>query len=141
MRKLLDRGIRRRWLQCTKCPHRWTSNEIIGEPQPRIRVELTDDILREILTGNDSPHELQRRYGINRTTVSSIRLGKIHARRVPDVPRWAPRRSCSSCQHWRIGDDEIPSRCSFGFPDPIEEGVWAARWCNLYQEEQCAASS
>jgi hypothetical protein len=132
VRKLPHRGICRRWFQCKGCGYRWSHNEIIGLPQPRIKTEITDEILREILTGTASPQELTEKYGIHRTTTSSIRLGKIHANRVPDVPRWTRHRTCHNCQHWKHATDDVPGRCWFDFPDPIEDGMHAARWCNTY---------
>lgn len=93
-------------------------------PRPN---SLTDDAIRDIIISRISHGEMGRRYGRSHQTISQIRYGQIHAGRCKEVPRWGLRRSCEQCQHWI-------DRCSFGFPDPTEEGLAFAMDCELFLE-------
>ena len=113
---------------CTSCDYRWTEAEQTGEAVPlRGRSPITDEVLEEILTSLDSNGDVSARTGVDRSTVSAIRLGKIHAKRLPDLPRWQAA-TCEQCHQWEKG------RCLLGLPDPIRSGVTFARHCTYFQE-------
>ena len=86
---------------------------------------LKDEDIVIILESPLSNAKIGARYGISRQSIQQIRHGKTYANVRPDIPR-VNGRSCMKCQHWDKG------RCTFDFPDPIEEGIYAARYCNLY---------
>ena len=86
---------------------------------------LTDQQVVDILQSDDSDTSLGRRYGVSRSAIGYIRNGKHFANIRPDIPRRSSK-NCSRCQHWQN------TRCTFGFPDPQEEGLHAATYCNLY---------
>jgi len=87
--------------------------------------KLSDEQVRDILQSEESDTTLGRRHGVSRSTIGYIRNGKHFAKIRPDIPRRSSK-SCSRCQHWKN------ARCTFGFPDPHEEGLHAATYCNLY---------
>ena len=89
---------------------------------------LTDQQVIDILQSEESDASLGRRHGVSRSTIGYIRNGKHFAKIRPDIPRRSSK-NCSRCQHWE------KSRCTFGFPDPQEEGLHAATYCNLYAKK------
>jgi hypothetical protein len=92
---------------------------------------LSDDAIRDILTSIEiSAPEMGRRYGRSHQAIVQIRLGQTNADRLPELPRWAPGRSCETCAHFR--DQEDP--CSLGLPDPREEGVRFGQHCSAFAE-------
>ena len=91
----------------------------------RSKRAISDDDIVIILESTLSNTKMGEVYGISRQTVQQIRNGKTYADVRPDIPRVGGR-SCKKCQHWHN------ERCMFDFPDPIEEGIYAARYCNLY---------
>ena len=84
--------------------------------------KLSDDAIRDILTNPASHGAMAQRYGIHRSAVGYIRQGRMHADKLPELPRWTV--SCDRCIHW-----SGPGHCSLGFPDPLVEGVGFARDC------------
>ena len=127
VRRLAGKGITRRRYHCLSCDYRWTEAEQTGEAVPAQRRELTDEVLIEILTSLDSNNDVSARTGVDRSTVSAIRLGKIHAKRLPDLPRWQAA-TCEHCHQWEHG------RCLLGLMDPIRSGISFARHCSYFQE-------
>lgn len=127
VRRLPSKGITRRRFACFECAYRWTEVEQTGEAEVKRRASLTDDDILEILTCTASNSQMAAQLGIDRSTVSAIRLGKTHRGRLPELPRWGAS-SCDRCVQWHRG------RCSLGHPDPLEEGLHFARWCASYQE-------
>lgn len=91
----------------------------------RFQRTLTEDAVVDILESRISDAKAGEKYGISRQSVQQIRRGNTYANVRPDIPR-RNNHSCKKCEHWRDG------YCSFGFPDPIEEGPRAARDCNMY---------
>jgi hypothetical protein len=96
--------------------------------------KLTDEQIIEILLTTTSDSLASRLYGVSRQAVNNIRTGKSFREIRPDIPRRKLQVktkdlniSCLKCSHW---DQE---RCSFGFPDPVSEGVQAAEDCAMYQ--------
>jgi DNA-binding XRE family transcriptional regulator len=89
---------------------------------------LDEPTIRRILTSEASHGVLARELGVNRTTISQIRLGKIHANVATDLPRWRPSLSCSMCIHW----DTTNKACSLDLPDPAIEGLRFARDCACF---------
>jgi hypothetical protein len=81
---------------------------------------LPESTIREILTSPESHGVLARRYGLHRSAVSQIRVGKIHAKVAPELPRWTV--TCERCIHWQ-------GRCDLGHVDPEQEGLAFARDC------------
>ena len=128
-------GTRRRRHECKACFHRWTWIEAPitlrrgGNPAKR-GYPVTADEIALILTSPLSNNQLARQLQLDAATIRKIRVGKIHARIHPELPRGAisaaPALSCQDCQHWR------GNRCHFGFPDPIDEGPSFAADCDLY---------
>lgn len=91
-----------------------------------MKSHLSESQVREILTSPASHSILGKQFGLHRTTISLIRLGKIHRHIAPDIPRWSTDRRCTTCIHWRS------DHCGLGFPDPVEEGVAFARECAAF---------
>ena len=92
-----------------------------------MKSNLTEDQVRDILLSTASHQVMGSRYGVHRSTISLIRLGKIRAECCPDLPRWQPLRHCTDCIQWQN------DHCGLGFPDPLEEGLAFARECTVYQ--------
>lgn len=115
-----QRIIRRSW-RCEDCSYQWVNPEPI-----KTRAGISDDALRDILTSLDSNAVVGRRWLLDRTTISALRLGRIHPNRLPELPRWT-KRTCDCCIQWENG------RCLLGHADPESEGVRFARWCSTYQ--------
>jgi hypothetical protein len=86
---------------------------------------LDESTIRRILTSEESHGVLARELGVNRTTISQVRLGRIHSKIAPDLPRWRPALSCSMCIHWH-------DACTLDFPDPAIEGLRFARDCSSF---------
>lgn len=84
---------------------------------------ISENQVREILASPASNRQIGDTMGIHRSTISAIRLGKMLKHLAPDVPRWSAHKRCDKCIHW------LSNRCSFDFPDPIEEGLAVARDC------------
>lgn len=91
----------------------------------RFQRTLTDNAVVDILESKVSDAKAGKKYGISRQSVQQIRRGNTYANVRPEIPRRS-NQSCRKCEHWR------KDCCSFGFPDPIEEGPQAARDCSLY---------
>jgi hypothetical protein len=87
--------------------------------------KLSDEQVVDILQSEESDAQTGKRYGVSRSTIGYIRSGKHFVNIRPDIPRRSSK-TCSRCQHWEN------ARCTFGFPDPQEEGLRAATYCNLY---------
>lgn len=133
--RVMDYGRRQR-VECRWCRHRW-SNVINGaikaRPQKRRDAgSLTEDEIRLILTSRKSRRELARELRVSPGTVSRVLLGKMHADKLPELPRGAakPRRlSCTSCRFW---DPESVHPCREGWPDPETDGPGYANECGDY---------
>lgn len=140
--RLCRNGTRRRRHRCMVCDHRWTSWDGPRPPAGRFgQVRSTakrgqpvqPEEVREILLAprSQSNAELGRQVGVSRELVRQVRLGRLHAAVHPELPRWPdPRRgnqgrSCHLCANWS-------ARCSFGFPEPLQEGPAFALECDLY---------
>lgn len=130
-----SRGVTRRRLHCTNCAYRWTvwgdlqRKPLPANARPRTKKPpLSDDAFRDVLTSLSVNHsEMGRRYGRSHQTIAQIRLGQVQSHRMPDIPRWSARRTCEQCSHWR-------GRCGMGFPDPIDEGITFAQYCNNFEQ-------
>lgn len=134
-------GKRRRRHECNTCQHRWTTWERNAAParppkprKPRTtpKPQLTPRQIGVILQ-NRRPHaEMARELGRSKETIRQVRFGVIHVAVHPEIPRWnqpdAPiisGASCHKCEHWA-------DRCTFGYPDPLEEGPGFASDCAMY---------
>jgi len=143
--RLMASGDRRRRRQCDLCRHRWSTTEVCtnGQSKPRRRVRspgITIDQIRLILTRLDvDPTAMAAEIGCTPEAVRLVRIGRIHAKVLPELPRERPRGtrqapapvtgpSCERCQNWSI------DHCGMGFPDPLEEGLGFAADCHLYGE-------
>lgn len=75
--------------------------------------------------------ELGRQVGVSRELARLVRLGRLHAKLHPELPRWPDSRrgvagrTCHNCEHWNAG-------CGYGFPGALEEGPLFAMECDLY---------
>ena len=126
-------GTRRRRHECQTCHHRWTSHD--GEPpghrggrrpgSRNVRSPLSPAEVEAILRSGDSIRRLARQLGRSRPAVAAVLQGQTHAELFPELPR-RQALNCLQCQHWA-------GRCGLGFPDPLEEGLQAASWCNSYE--------
>lgn len=137
-------GTRRRRHQCLSCNHRWTSWDG-PRPSPgftgknrstakRGRSLTPDDVRQILLSPRALPNsELGRRFDVSYELVRQVRLGRVHATVHPELPRWPdprrgqPGRTCHNCANWSAGG------CSFGFPEPLEDGPAFALECDLYE--------
>jgi hypothetical protein len=98
------------------------------------RAKLTLKEIRIILLDKRPHRAIARELGRSAEGIRQVRLGAIHAHVYPEIPRWeqpiAPvvsDASCYKCQHWA-------QRCTFGYPDPLEEGPGFANDCAMYEQ-------
>ena len=108
------------------------------------RSKITESTVRAILLNQDTHQACAKIHGISWQAVQQIRLGVIHKKKAPEVPRWAKRgpgtlsslsippkmlehHSCQPCLHWHKG------ACSMGFPEPTEN-LRFANECNVYSK-------
>lgn len=138
--RLCSNGSRRRRYVCCNCEHRWTSwsgprPRIGGEPgvsrpSPPRQPPLSDAEFEAVLLSRDIPHRrMAQQLGRSAEAIRQIRIGGSHQNRMPHLARWrefTSKLSCYHCAHW------IQRRCSFGLPDPLEEGPSFAADCDLY---------
>jgi hypothetical protein len=91
--------------------------------------KISEATVRAILLTHASHQKTAAIHGVSWQAVQQIRLGKIHKKTAPEVPRWAnsPKHSCAHCRHWLKG------ACSLGFPEPTENLLFASE-CNLYSK-------
>lgn len=106
----------------------------LGVSRPSKRRCLTDDQVWLILTNPQrSLNDLAGECQTNRETVRHVRIGLAYLDVHPQLPRQTtkpretPEVSCLRCRSWVGGE------CSFGFPDPIEEGPDFAADCDLFE--------
>lgn len=146
----VSNGSRRRRHKCHICDFRWTTYD---GPPPGHRgglskgqrvarpPELTPDEVRMILLSVESTRTLGRQLGRSAEAIRQVRAGLIHQQVHPTLERTqrtqqltrSPTKSllsegpsCHLCQHWA-------DRCTFGYPDPIEEGPGFASDCSMYE--------
>ena len=118
-------GTRRRRYACRACGHRWTTHDG-PPPEPYCGGQrLSPEEVRHILCSTASLRQLSRELGRAIPTVSDAAQGRTYSHLFPDLPRRGGL-SCLHCKHWR-------GECGRGFPDPEEDGLQAASWCNSYQ--------
>jgi hypothetical protein len=91
---------------------------------------LTEEQVIGVLTTRGTARELGERFGVHRSTISLIRLGKIHANIAPHIPRWSTTQRCENCVHWQA---ERREPCDLGHRDPLEEGTSFARECASFK--------
>jgi DNA-binding CsgD family transcriptional regulator len=146
--RTLINGTQRRRVHCHDCGHRWTiwdgPNPTRQEcaknrrpaPKRKTRPNLTPDQVRRVLISSDlNNRQLADELGCSHETVRQIRNGKLYSKVHPELLRpKAEQRilttdgpSCDKCSNWTDG------RCSFGFPDPLLEGLLFATDCDLYE--------
>jgi hypothetical protein len=94
--------------------------------------------VRQILTQDELNNvEISQLVGCSRETVRQIRAGLIYRVVHPELLRPGANRdmppliidglNCYDCVNW------AGSRCNFGFPDPLIEGLTFAADCDLYE--------
>jgi hypothetical protein len=100
----------------------------ITSHRDKLSTEEIERIVVHALTTFDlTAAEAAAEIGFSRQSVEKIRAGITRSSVHPDLPRW---RSCQHCEHFPRGE------CTFGFPDPEEDGVWrAATDCNMYEQK------
>jgi hypothetical protein len=127
---------RRQRIECKSCQHRWTN--IIGvKARPRARKRrdgerLTNDEIRLILTSDGSNQYVGQIINVLVKTVDDVRMGRIHADKLPELPRRnkkSPKLSCLDCRFW---DYECIRPCRLGWPDPETYGTKYANECDDY---------
>jgi hypothetical protein len=98
------------------------------------RAKLTPKEIRIILLDKRPHRAVARELGRSVEGIRQIRFGAIHAQVHPEIPRWeqpivpvASDASCYKCQHWA-------QRCTFDYPDPLEEGPGFANDCAMYEQ-------
>jgi len=129
-------GTRRRRRKCHECGYRWTEwdGKRPGIYKPTL---VKEEHVRLALTRPDlTDLEVAHCLGCSNETIRKIRCGIRHRDILPELLRYkerqrpqpnANKRNCTWCEHW------AQSRCSFGFPDPLTEGLGFAADCDLYQ--------
>jgi hypothetical protein len=138
---IYSNGVVSRDRKCSDCGRKFKHFPDGGEPpvQPH-RKHFDDATFRRIILGTDSLHKLSVELGCSYELIRSIRCGKLHRHRMPDIQRLgtgAPPAiipdgpSCWHCSEWRT------TRCAMGFPDPEVEGPSFAKDCSLYAERSC----
>lgn len=139
-------GVRRR-MHCS-CGNRWTDFDgkpplparkrpppVLSLAEQRIIAvrerRLTTDQVRLILTRLDiSTREFGRLLNNKRQTISNVRRGLRYANVLPELPRVQAvdrSRVCTKCRHWS------GEWCGLGWPDPVEDGLTAALFCDDYE--------
>jgi hypothetical protein len=101
-----------------------------------MKLAITPDLeayIFDVLTSCDSNLEAAKRWGKHRSTVSLIRLGKLHADVLPDIPRWGVDLRCENCLHW---SPDRSDPCDLGHRDPIEEGTRFAKDCATFTKRR-----
>ena len=85
--------------------------------------------VREILRSGLSNAEEGRRRECRPELIRQIRAGLVYRDLMPygHLPTDDKGPRCERCSYWK-------GQCGMGFPDPIEEGVFFARDCSMYQE-------
>jgi DNA-binding XRE family transcriptional regulator len=84
-------------------------------------------VVHALTTTGKSASTAGKEIGVSRQVIEKIREGISHVKVRPDLRRW---RSCLQCEHFPDG------LCTFGFPDPEEDGVWvAATHCNTFSKK------
>lgn len=128
--------------------HRWTvftdqQGLVIDPPRrlpppsrkgPRLERRLLTPAQVRLILRNParSLNNLAAELGVSRETVRLVRIGRIYTEISLELPRQKPRprglpeRTCLRCRSWISGE------CSYGFPDPIEEGPEFAADCDLF---------
>ena len=143
-------GSQRRRHMCHACGHRWTLH--LGPPPghrgglrkgqlPAQRPTMTPDEVRFILLSPDSTRAVAKQIGRSCEAVRQVRANLIHKtvhpkiQRIQRVQHWnrppvkppaADGPTCDSCVHWA-------DRCTFGYPDPLLEGLGFAADCSMYE--------
>ena len=141
--RAIRQGFRRRRYRCPSCFHRWTiytdQDGRRKDPPPKTKPKRRALLKRrldvyqveEILLAQDVlDKDLAEIYGVSRQAINYIRSGVSWQHVRPDLPRRSRPRggiSCESCGQW------TGSACAYGFPDPLEEGLWVAADCSMYQ--------
>jgi len=147
--RLCINGTRRRRLACLDCEHRWSTWDGPKPPRgghglrkrtppTRKRGPLSEEQVRQILTQDELNNvEISQLVGCSRETVRQIRAGLIYRVVHPELLRPGANRdmppliidglNCYDCVNW------AGSRCNFGFPDPLIEGLTFAADCDLYE--------
>lgn len=146
----VSNGSQRRRHKCHVCGHRWTTYK--GAPPGHCgglrkgqviarQPELTADEVRMILISTESTRTLARQLGRSAEAIRQVRANIIHkqvhptlqrvqhterSNRVAAKPQIVDGPSCYQCQHWA-------ERCTFGYPDPVEEGPGFAADCSMYE--------
>lgn len=127
---------RRQRIECKNCNYRWTN--VIGtklSPKAQKRRDgerLSMNDIRLILISSGSSRHVGQILKVFHGVVDDVRMGRIHADKLPELPRWnkeTPKLSCLNCRFWDLGC--IPP-CRLGWPDPIEIGPKYANECGDY---------
>lgn len=138
-------GTRRRRYRCLRCENRWTDwdgeRPVKGGCPGRRKAtgnrktRLTPAQIRLALTRTDlNNKQVSDLIGCSAECVRQIRNGTICASTLPDLIRPNAVRqepasdgpNCLNCKEWRYGE------CSFGFPDPLVEGLSFAADCSTF---------
>lgn len=93
---------------------------------------LTIDDIRLILTSDGSNQHVGQIINVLAKTVDDVRMGRIHADKLPELPRRnkkSPKLSCLDCKFW---DTECIRPCRLGWPDPETYGPKYANECDDY---------
>jgi|688.fasta_scaffold53655_5 hypothetical protein len=64
--------------------------------------------------------------------IDDVRMGRIHADKLPEIPRWNKKTSKLSCLNCRFWDTDCIRPCRLGWPDPEEGGPSYANECGDY---------
>lgn len=102
--------------------------------------KLTEADVRFLLTSPLNDREAAKKVHCSYQAVSDVRRGASHKKFCPDIERRGSG-SCDRCINWIKRHGVEDPYCGFGFPDPLEMGLWAARDCLQYQARSRSQSS
>lgn len=127
---------RRQRIECKNCKYRWT-NVIGTKLSPRAqkrrdseRLSMND--IRLILISSGSSRQVGQILKVFHGVVDDVRMGRVHADKLPELPRWNKKLSKLSCLDCRFWDRDCIRPCRLGWPDPEEGGPSYANECGDY---------
>ena len=127
-------GSQRHRHECHACGHRWTTHKGAPPGHCGFPPKITPDQVRHILLSTDSLRVIAKQIGCSVEAVRQVRVNITHRNIHPEIQRPGQPRpkplltdspTCYQCQHWA-------DRCTFGYPDPMEEGPGFASDCSMF---------
>jgi hypothetical protein len=88
--------------------------------------------IRLILISSGSSRQVGQILKVFHGVIDDVRMGRIHADKLPEIPRWNKKTSKLSCLNCRFWDTDCIRPCRLGWPDPEEGGPSYANECGDY---------